>query len=754
MQILRHPTVCVKFMQRLEARFFREKENPAVFVAMDFPLTRNTTLSSSSLTLASILLLMLQPVLFFSQVLINPTAHIPFDIEGYHLPLISYMAQCARRGVAPLWDPYPYCGVPIHADVTAALFYPFTWLAILLGNHTNGQKLFYWVEFLVPLHMALAGVFTFLLLRRIGLRRPAALLGASVYQLGGYFASQAQHLGAICAGAWLPLAILAVWELRLRARLRWMAILAIAVAMGFLSGYAASTLVIAGAIGLTTAVLLAFRQASWRILPGVAAGCLGGAVISAVELVPLWQLTHLSIAAIRGVAEGLGGGMTWQAMVSFVVPNYYHIFDLSNYHLPYNFTFMYVYCGLATVVLLVLALFVRESLVRIFLLLTLLSAVWMLGEHTPFYRLLFPHLPRLLRDALYAEFALMAFCFFAGITAALVLDRLGKRAPQVVLWALALLASFDLIHTGRQRPMNSFPGGYQVENSEYRIRGTPNLLWELQGLVGRAFPPSRIDYTDNRFEAGFHGSELFRLPTPNGDNPFLLERVWRLRFLYATARPWERQLSVNHIDSPLLRMLNVGWLASYSELPRDQVERAGLQLHGLSNGLWVYENPRALRRFFLVPHIRRSTGEMETLRLLADPAFDPAREAIVEGIPGDRDLTGAGSVSVKGYGANRIHLVVNAEGPSYLVTSETMYPGWQAIVNGRAENLQMTNGAFRGLSLSAGISDIVMEYHPPYLTLWMVVSLISFLAAAAGAIFDGRILRKTKRSQPVPLPAG
>ena len=708
---------------------------------MDSSVFRNRT-RSAWLSLASVALLLLQPVVFFWQVLVNPSAHIPFDIEGFHLPLISYIAQCVRRGVAPLWDPYPYCGVPIHADLTATLFYPFTWLSILAGNHTHGQKLFYWVEVLVPLHMALAGLFTFLLLRRIGLGRPAALLGASVFQLGGYFASQAQHLGAICAGPWLPLSILAVWELRVRVRPRWIAILALAVAMSILSGYAATAVVVAGATILFAAALVAFREARWQLLGGVAAGFVGGAAISSVELAPLWQLTHLSIAATRGIAEGLGGGLSWQAMVSLVDPNHYHIFDLVNYKLSYNFTFLYTYCGLATIGLLALALILREPLARILLLLTLVSAVWMLGEHTPVYSFVFTHLPRTVRGALYAEFALMAFCFFAGTTAAMVLDRLGKRMPTAVVWAIALVTSYDLIHAGSDRPMNSFPGGYQGENSEYRIGGAPNLLESLQGLVGRTVPPSRIDYTDNRFDAGFHGTELFRLPTPNGDNPFLLERVWRLRFLYATGRPWDRQLSVNRIDSPLLNMLNVGWLISFTELPKDQVEKAGLESHGVLHGLWVYQNPRALPRFFLVPRIRRSAGEKETLDLLAQPEFDPAREAIVEGIPQDRELTATGNVSVKGYGANRVHLVVATQGPAYLATSETMYPGWQATVNGRPQTLQMTNGAFRGLLLPGGTSDIVMEYHPPYFVLWITVSLIFFVGAVASAILGDRISRK------------
>ena len=60
---------------------------------------------------------------------------------------------------------------------------------------------------LIPFHMMLAGIFTFLLLRRIGLHRPAALLGAT------------------CRAAWLPPAILTVTELARKIETRWISIL-------------------------------------------------------------------------------------------------------------------------------------------------------------------------------------------------------------------------------------------------------------------------------------------------------------------------------------------------------------------------------------------------------------------------------------------------------------------------------------------------------------------------------------------------
>jgi hypothetical protein len=679
----------------------------------------------------------LQPVLFFWRVLINPRAHIPFDIEGFHLPLLSYLGQCLRSGNAPFWDPYPYCGAPIHADLQAQLFYPFTWLAILAGNHSQGRSLFYWVQALVPLHMILAGLVAYVLLRRMQLGRPAALLGASVFQLGGFFASQAQHLGAISSAPWLPLAILAAFELRHRVRLRWIAILALAIAMSILAGFAATTLVVAGAILLFVAALLIVREASWRIVPAVAAAFLGGTLIAAVELVPVWELAHASIASLRVAADSSGGGMTLHSLVSLVFPNYYHTFELGDsYKLPYNFTYLYVYCGIATVVLMALAPFMARSRARMFLVLTVASAFWMLGGHTPVYRSVFVLLPRLLRGALYAEYALLAFCCFAAITAAVVLDRVGRRVPQIILWGIALGTSYDLIQTGRDRPMNTYSGGYKAEDSEYVPADSPRLAARLGRLVNLTVPPSRVDYMDARFAQGIRGSDMLRLPTANGDNPFLLRRMIYFRRLFTTGNPWDRQLSVNRPGSPLLGLLNVAWIVGSSPIPADQSSQAGLEEVESVDGYHLYRNPRALPRFFLVPGVRRSSGEAETFRLLAQDSFHPADEAVVEGISAARSGLATADVKVNLYSPNRIQLAVTSSAPAFLVTSEPMYSGWEARVNGRREPLLMTNGAFRGLFLPSGPSRIVMEYHPPYFAFWLLLSAIAFvgsLATAAGS---------------------
>ena len=675
---------------------------------------------------ACVVLLILQPVVFFRSVLINPRAHIPYDIEGFHLPLISYVAQSLRKGVAPFWDPYTMCGMPIHADVQAQVFYPFTWLAILGASLSHRLTLFYFVEALDPLHMALAGLFAFLLLRRMGLARPTALLGASIYQLGGYFASQAQHLCAICTGAWLPLAVLCVWELRERLRWRWVGVLALSIAMAILSGFVASTAVVGIAMLLFMAGLFALREARWKVVPGVVLGCLLGALIAGVELVPLWTLTQNSIAALRADWFITAGGLPLQSLVSLVWPDCYHIFEFPRlYRKPWNYTFLYIYCGMATAVLLPTALFLRRSRARMFLALTVISAVWMLGESTPVCAWIFPHLPRLIRSALYAEFALMAFCFFAGITAAVALDRLGTRWPSAVLWGIALLTSADLIYTGSERPMNAYPGGYRQEE----LAGDFQVADKLRSIAERTFPPSRTDYTDTTFSRGIYAPGMLGLPTPDSNNPFLLQRIWHVRELFTTGTPWGRDYAVDHYGSPLLRMINVRTVVGAHMLPEDRVARAGLTHTGTMVGYQIYDVPNPLRRFYMVSKVRRSGGAAESVKMLAEASFDPAAEAVVEGVPANRENLATAEVKVEGYEPNRVQLAVTLDRPGFLATSETMYPGWKATVNGFTKELLMTNGAFRGLALPSGNSKIVMTYRPQFFWLTLIISLTALTGA-------------------------
>jgi hypothetical protein len=326
---------------------------------------------------------------------------------------------------------------------------------------------------------------------------------------------------------------------------------------------------------------------------------------------------------------------------------------------------------------------------------------------------------------------MMAFCLFAGMTAATVLDRLGRRAPEAVLWILALFTSWDLIHAGANRPMNSAPGGYRLSTSEYQYMGDPAALEKLHALVDTSLPPQRIDYADI-WVPGILGAGMLDLPTPAGNTPFMLRRMHALRLLYCGNKPSDpmplptRDFAVTRFHSPLLRMLDTGVLASLGEN-----KDAGLDPLGQVANLHLYRVPDPVPRFFLVPAIHRSSGEAETFQYLAQPSFEPAREAIVEGIPNDRTGLAEGKVQVNVYEPDRIELAVTVEGPAFMATSEASYPGWEAKVNGQSQPMLMTNGAFRGLELSAGKSEVVMTYRPVNLRLALTLTLLALFTTIA-----------------------
>jgi len=306
------------------------------------------------------------------------------------------------------------------------------------------------------------------------------------------------------------------------------------------------------------------------------------------------------------------------------------------------------------------------------------------------------------------------------------------KAVRYAVWILALFTSWDLIHAGSDRPMNAPPDGYRLSTSEYQIRGYSGALDKLHALVDVATPPLRIDYADTTFWPGILGANMIALPTPDGDIPFMSRRLLLLRRLFCGGKPSERNIPVTRADSPLLRMLNVGFLGSWTRLTQP-----GLEEVGQIAGLWIYRIPGTLPRFFLVPGVRRSSGEGETLRLLADPKFDPAAQAIVENVLADESNLASGEVRVTDYTPTRIRMEVSCARPAFLASSESSYPGWQATVNGAAAPLLMTNGAFRGLFLPVGKDRVEMIYRPVWFRGPMVVSVVALLLAAL-ALLPGR----------------
>ena len=155
------------------------------------------------------------------------------DTTVFYFPLMSWVGQQLQHGHFPLWTPQFFGGYPIFADGEIGLAYPPVLLALL---SLPPERAFIALRLV---HLCLAGVGMFALVRVWQLPYASAVLAGLVFALGNFLQAQIHHENIVRTASWLPL-ILACVEQALRnaasrRRLRWTILAALALGMAGLS---------------------------------------------------------------------------------------------------------------------------------------------------------------------------------------------------------------------------------------------------------------------------------------------------------------------------------------------------------------------------------------------------------------------------------------------------------------------------------------------------------------------------------------
>lgn len=135
--------------------------------------------------LAAALLLVLLPAALFVPILLSGKLIMGYDLKNLTLPFRLEILRALACGEWPLWMPDVLGGMPGIASSNLLFLYPSDLAGILLGATPQTQ---FCLDAL--LHVALAGLGTFLFLRRLDRSVPAALLGAACFATCGSLLSQ------------------------------------------------------------------------------------------------------------------------------------------------------------------------------------------------------------------------------------------------------------------------------------------------------------------------------------------------------------------------------------------------------------------------------------------------------------------------------------------------------------------------------------------------------------------------------------
>lgn len=230
-------------------------------------------------------------------------------------------AEWHRTGHVPLWNPTLLGGLPFLGAMHGDVFYPTSFLRLLWPMPPVMNFGFF-------IHYVLAGLFTYLLLRRLKLSWGASLVGGLAYQLSGLIGSYPSpgHDGKLFASTALPLLLLGLVIGMRERKLHGYAIAAAAVGCALLGhpqvGY--YTLIAAGLFAL----YLVFDDADRKpaaMIPALAGALLAvilGIGLTMIQMMPLFAYAPYSLRCKTcqiGFDWATTYGIPWAHVPEFVL---------------------------------------------------------------------------------------------------------------------------------------------------------------------------------------------------------------------------------------------------------------------------------------------------------------------------------------------------------------------------------------------------------------------------------------------------
>jgi hypothetical protein len=132
--------------------------------------------------------------------------------------------------------------------------------------------------------------------------------------------------------------------------------------------------------------------------------------------------------------------------------------------------------------------------------------------------------------------------------------------------------------------------------------------------------------------------------------------------------------------------------------------------------LYIYENTFAMPRTYLAGSYLVVHNEEESLLAIKDHILDLSRLVVLEdaepSFPSPETATETGLARISAYGIHKVRIEVQALKPAILVLTDSFYPGWVALVDGRETPIWRANSLFRAVEVGPGDHTVIFSYRP------------------------------------------
>lgn len=359
------------------------------------------------------------------------------DIGRYYYPTRFVAAESLIKGDFPLWNPYIFCGYPSFASLQQATLYPLSLLYFLFPFFSGFNYFFL-------LHIFIAALAVYLLLRKLQLSVIGSFTGAVCFSFCGYTVSMINLVTTLSAIVWLPLAMLFMLHFTIGQKKIWLFICSMVLSLQFFAGQPEIVFLSFIALIMTSFYLISRKRDAWRVLLLVFIFFLG---ITAVQLFPFLELMQNSERIFTGNILKKVWSFHPLEMMNFVIPSFRDILVAGS---SIWFGQSWMRTGYVGIVVLLLALLgvqgkKRWGAVRPWVLFGVLGLMMSFGEFMPGISLFHKYVPifhSIRYPVKYICFFYLALAVLAGFGAENIFET---KMPRKKMLRFFLLFLFLLI---------------------------------------------------------------------------------------------------------------------------------------------------------------------------------------------------------------------------------------------------------------------------------------------------------------------
>ena len=672
-----------------------------------------------------------------------------YDYFSYYRPNAEYAFTRLGNGDVPLWNPNQGLGGPFLATLQTGVLYPPNWLHLALPP----QPAFVWLAFA---HVALAAALAGALARSLGAGTVGGVAAGLLYATSLQLWSSVWTPPTLYTAAWAPGVLLAVERAVARPGAGRAAALAAALGLQILVGwpYAVVMTVLAATITGSASLLRALlrtRRIPFAALATIVIGASAGGLLAAPQLLPSVELMRQSARApgtLDDQTAGLKGEMyDIDGFVRGLVRNGV------NGGVP----------GVASPVLAVLAVLLAgrgRARAAALLAVAALALALSFPNHTPLYDWA-RRLP-LLGDFRFPFRYRLISTLGIAVCAGIGISRIERRGGQRGVIAATLIAGIAValqawpIALFFHQMANVFPleqprGSGGLFAALYNKADLPKQL----AIVRRPEDPRSRSYwrsfaTDKIGQGkgilALQDLEPLSLSTTSRIMTFLAigdagvdpQRDSGVRPTLGAPYWGSASIPDEPSRAALFDVMSVRFFVV--DFPPPWFDGRYRRDFEVRNAPFVFENPYALPRAWRAARAEQQPADPQAaLARLVDPSFDVHTTVLLDPLPpalANENSTSDTDAHTQIERDEPEHIAIRTYGasPAVLVLNDSLYPGWEATLDGVDAPLLRANTAFRAVLVPAGEHVVEMHYHPRSFDLGLALSGITFALLGAATI--------------------